>query len=168
MEEWYLATSTEALVAVHYPQTPGQKSIRSEAIRFISEAQTFEWLRACNVRGSAPSSASVADQYAERMQNLNAEAHMGASCNKIRWNIRFGSLKLREAMPAQELHDKAWDTKHMFETCCLYRFRFVAAMGYSFVGPFTDPVSGPQYVAFCTFLLGRARVVPNSGPKIGV
>ena len=78
------------------------------------------------------------------------------------------ALKLREAMPAQELHDKAWDTKHMFETCCLYRFRFVAAMGYSFVGPFTDPVSGPQYVALCTFLLGRARVVPNSGPKIGV
>lgn len=128
LEEWYMAIKDEDVLAFHFPTNPKQKRVKIAADKFIAEMEVVDWVKDLNLRrGVAPSSASMASKFVDRMTNNGqseameslrhavSEGGNGAGRKARRWSQRFrkrfqigfGSLKVREEMPEADVHDKA-------------------------------------------------------------
>jgi hypothetical protein len=128
VRDWFMEMSVSALDLLQNPVTAQQQSIKSEAIRLISEVRSVHWVRDQNFnRSVAPASDAVIEHYAEelgrfgeqkRAESLvasasssgrNARSKARSWCRTFRrnWSVSNSHLACRESLPLGELKDKA-------------------------------------------------------------
>ena len=120
VEDVYLSSPLDELVALELPQTDRDRRVHNAAIKFLGEMKAVAWVEKQNYdNGVAPSSASVAAQFAQACSTLGAQ-HVGervsrqgrrlrkwAANLRARWGLRFGVVKPREEVPPGEIAQKA-------------------------------------------------------------
>jgi hypothetical protein len=116
IEEWYLQSSEEQLVAYEMPERKRDVRAHNVAKKWLAEQATAVWVQNQNYsKGVAPASSDLADRYVATLGAGKAgavaigERATRRFCQRFRarWHIRLGVLKVREAMPEAILRQKA-------------------------------------------------------------
>ena len=91
-----------------HPAEPHDIRIRDSAVTFLSECAASGWVAEQNfVRGVAPSSALLALACVSAGAACPCSMKVWACRFRRRWEIRFGKLRSRSPMPADEVQHKA-------------------------------------------------------------
>ncbi len=115
VEAWYLECTIEQLVAYELPEKLRDKRVHSLAKNWLAERRTATWVQTQNYEmGVAPASSALLDQYsvyrevAEPARITTATKAGRRFCQRFRksWDIRLGTLKVRETMPDSVIKQK--------------------------------------------------------------
>ena len=136
VQAWFLAACLEDIVGILVPETPDHQSIRNEAVMFLAERRTAQWVAAQNFRaGRAPTGCSLVDHYVAELRRFDVEARLGVDppcgskgarlgrmarrwCQRMRrkWGLRRGHLQEGELLTRDEVVHKAgpWRENSVF------------------------------------------------------
>ena len=106
--DWFRTIPWKAAKAIHEPLSPADRSIRSEALKWITEVRTTYWVRDENFnREVAPASDSVALQYVKQMRTLdegdrarNLDAVASQRTKSAKRTVRKWSARFRQKWKA--------------------------------------------------------------------
>lgn len=127
IQQWFLEADVDDVVGFLVPETQEQQSIRKEAIHFLAEKRTADWVAAQNFNaGTAPTGSSLVDHYAAELRRFRLEARvkfdpprlgrgprLGRMARKwcqrmrVKWGLRRGKLREREPLAEEEVAQKA-------------------------------------------------------------
>lgn len=120
IQQWFLEAELDDVVGVLAPETAHHARIRAEAVRFLAEMRTAEWVAAQNfAAGRAPTGCTL-DHYSAELRRFGLEARLTMDppragrgprlgrmarkwCQRMRvkWGLRRGKLQEGE-LPTQE------------------------------------------------------------------
>lgn len=127
IRQWFLDANLDDVATVFMPETQYESAIRTEAVKFLAERQTVEWVAAQNFKhGKAPTAISLVSNFSARLRALGVEPpfrldppragrgpKLGRTarrwCQKMRskWGLRRRSLAEAEFMTRDEVVSKA-------------------------------------------------------------
>lgn len=127
IQQWFLDADLEDVVGFLVPETQEQQSIRKEAVHFVAEKRTADWVAAQNFNaGRAPTGSSLVDHYAAELRRFSVESRVAFDpprlgrgprlgrmarkwCQRMRfkWGLRRGKLREGEALAQEEVAQKA-------------------------------------------------------------
>lgn len=125
--QWYLDADVNSVADIFMPVTPEDAAIRTEAVKFLAERQTMEWVAVQNFQlGRAPTALSLVSNFSANLQAMGVEPafrfdapregrgpKLGRTarrwCQKMRteWGLRRRTLSEAEHMPREEVVHKA-------------------------------------------------------------
>ena len=116
----FIATDIDEIAALCDEGSPLDPAAYAEAVRFVEEWRVVDWTVAQNKKGIALPSSMLLDQKERRRGALPAHARpppwgssMSASSRKRvsrlreRWHGRIATIRPRDVMTAEEMHQKA-------------------------------------------------------------
>ena len=127
IRSWFLEADLDDVVGLLAPETIEQQRLRSEAVHFLAEKRTAEWVAAQNFRaGRAPTGCALVDQFAAQLRRFGLEARFGidppcagrgprlgrmarkwAQRMRQKWGLRRGTLRETEPLTRDEVVRKA-------------------------------------------------------------
>jgi hypothetical protein len=122
LQNWFLSTDeAEKLKWSTHPPSPQGKAALKEAERFLDEWSLQDWVRKQNLeKGIAPLSGVVWSQREKMLNAAVAAGHVPTSRPakqkhrlqwlrrwRLRWNIKLGTIQVREHVPAIDCQNKA-------------------------------------------------------------
>lgn len=123
--QWYLDSneSFEADVSDPSAQAHAKKKLRSDALEWLAEYQTYLWVAQQNVLGTAPANRQVLEAYVAQCRALQIVDRASSAENLLhqqgrgarkwsrrfrqKWQIHIGKLNTREPCSPSEVNDKA-------------------------------------------------------------
>jgi hypothetical protein len=145
IEDWFVEMDIPQLHSLLDTNTPAGKRRLADALRFIAELSTDEWLRDCNRRkGIAPPSQRVVSEFEERHFQKQGEVgrtlhlevthrldlkarRMWAMRFRERWRTMYGTMPARDIPDLDELRGKVLASicVHVNGPSCVLAITFV-------------------------------------------
>ena len=153
VEEAFLRVDLAELASLTDEHTPADEGAMTAALKMVSEWRVAAWARNLNEEhGLAPSTEIVLQRYEELRERMpdavrvpyrgtvaDARARMRATAFRRRWKGRYGSMRVREAVPVAEMR-----TKVVAQNSPPNGFFFEVRARFSVpnLGPFSVPIFG--------------------------
>lgn len=144
IQQWFVDSDLDEVVAVFMPQSRDDYAIRTEAVKFLAEKKTVEWVASQNFRlGQAPTALSLVSNFSANLRALGVEppfrlnpSRQGRGptlsrsgrrwCQKMRkrWGLRRRTLGEGPQMTREEVVGKAGNFGVRVEAGIVFKFCF--------------------------------------------
>ena len=93
IRQWFLDADMDTVVGVLVPETCEDRSIRSEAVKFLAEKRTAFWVASQNFRaGQAPTGCHLVDRYCAELRRFGLEARFTVDPPRAGRGVRLGRM----------------------------------------------------------------------------
>lgn len=93
IRQWFLDADMDTVVGVLVPETCEDRSIRSEAVKFLAERRTAFWVASQNFRaGQAPTGCHLVDRYCAELRRFGLEARFTVDPPRAGRGVRLGRM----------------------------------------------------------------------------